>query len=123
MAGPGHGLPLRGRARATPRRACSTRPTSGRSLPFLDRIEYRIEKETIPNFNKFLQGYYDAGGVIRESFDKVVHEGGLSPEMAARGMRLEKSVDPSDQLPRLQHGRPGGGKLPPVSAVASCGRR
>ncbi|MGI9591290.1 MAG: ABC transporter substrate-binding protein [Myxococcota bacterium] len=67
----------------------------GRSLPFLDRIEYRIEKETIPHFNKFLQGYYDASGVIRESFDKVVQEGGLSPEMAAQGMRLEKSVDPA----------------------------
>jgi oligopeptide transport system substrate-binding protein len=67
----------------------------GRSLPFLDRIEYRIEKETIPHFNKFLQGYYDASGVIRESFDKVVHEGGLSDDMKARGMRLEKSVDPA----------------------------
>ncbi|MEE9608311.1 MAG: ABC transporter substrate-binding protein [Myxococcota bacterium] len=66
----------------------------GRPLPFLDRIEYRIEKETIPYFNKFLQGYYDASGIIRESFDVVIHEGDLSPEMAALGMRLEKAVDP-----------------------------
>jgi oligopeptide transport system substrate-binding protein len=66
----------------------------GEPLPFLDRIEFRMEKEAIPAFNKFLQGYYDASGVIHESFDKVVHEGGLSPEMAARGMELEKSVDP-----------------------------
>ena len=66
----------------------------GAPLPFLDRIEFRMEKEDIPAFNKFLQGYYDASGVIHESFDKVVHEGGLSPEMAARGMKLEKSVDP-----------------------------
>jgi ABC-type transport system substrate-binding protein len=66
----------------------------GRPLPFLDRIEYRVEKETIPTFNKFLQGYYDASGIIQESFDKVVHEGGLSPEMEALGMRLEKAVDP-----------------------------
>jgi len=66
----------------------------GQPLPFLDRIEFRMEKEDIPAFNKFLQGYYDASGVIHESFDKVVHEGGLSPEMAARGMKLEKSVDP-----------------------------
>jgi ABC-type transport system substrate-binding protein len=66
----------------------------GEPLPFLDRIEYRIEKETIPTFNKFLQGYYDASGIIQESFDKIVHEGGLSPEMAGLGMRLEKAVDP-----------------------------
>jgi ABC-type transport system substrate-binding protein len=66
----------------------------GRSLPFLDRIDYRIEKETIPVFNKFLQGYYDAAGIIRESFDKVVREGRLSDEMAARGVRLVKSVNP-----------------------------
>jgi ABC-type transport system substrate-binding protein len=66
----------------------------GKPLPFLDRIEFRLEKESIPTFNKFLQGYYDAGGVIRESFDKVVSEGRLSPEMAARGMELVKSVDP-----------------------------
>jgi len=67
----------------------------GQPLPFIERIEFRMEKEDIPAFNKFLQGYYDASGIIRESFDKVVHEGGLSPEMAALGMRLEKSVDPT----------------------------
>jgi ABC-type transport system substrate-binding protein len=66
----------------------------GRPLPFLDRVEFRIEKEDIPTFNKFLQGYYDASGILQESFDKIVHEGGLSPEMEARGMQLEKTVDP-----------------------------
>ena len=66
----------------------------GRPLPFLDRVEFRIEKEDIPTFNKFLQGYYDASGIIRESFDEMVHEGGLSPELQALGMRLEKGVDP-----------------------------
>jgi len=66
----------------------------GRALPFLDRVEFRIEKEDIPIFNKFLQGYYDSSGIVQESFDKIVHEGGLSPEMAARGMQLEKTVDP-----------------------------
>ncbi|MFQ5418688.1 MAG: ABC transporter substrate-binding protein, partial [Myxococcota bacterium] len=66
----------------------------GQPLPFLDRIDFRMEKEHIPAFNKFLQGYYDAAGVIHESFDKIIHEGGLSEEMEARGMKLEKSVDP-----------------------------
>jgi oligopeptide transport system substrate-binding protein len=66
----------------------------GKPLPFLERIEFRVEKESIPQFNKFLQGYYDASGIIQESFDRAVHEGDLSPGMAARGMRLVKSVDP-----------------------------
>ncbi|MCS5637630.1 MAG: ABC transporter substrate-binding protein [Myxococcota bacterium] len=67
----------------------------GRPLPFIERIEFRREKEAIPYFNKFLQGYYDAAGVIKESFDKVIHEGGLSDEMRASGISLEKSVEPS----------------------------
>ena len=67
----------------------------GQPLPFIERIEFRREKEAIPYFNKFLQGYYDAAGVIKESFDKVIHEGGLSDEMQASGISLEKSVEPS----------------------------
>jgi oligopeptide transport system substrate-binding protein len=67
----------------------------GRPLPFLERVELRLDKETIPAFTKFLQGYYDASGIIEESFDRVIHEGGLSPEMAALGMRLERTVIPS----------------------------
>jgi ABC-type transport system substrate-binding protein len=67
----------------------------GQSLPFIGRVELRREKEPIPYFNKFLQGYYDSAGVIKESFDKVIHDGGLSQEMRAAGISLEKSVEPS----------------------------
>jgi ABC-type transport system substrate-binding protein len=67
----------------------------GRPLPFIEQVELRYEKETIPAFNKFLQGYYDATGIIQESFDQIVHEGNLSPEMQALGMQLEKSVTPA----------------------------
>ncbi len=66
----------------------------GRPLPFLERIEFRLEKESIPAFTKFLQGYYDASGIIKESFDRVIREDALSPEMAALGMQLERSVTP-----------------------------
>jgi ABC-type transport system substrate-binding protein len=66
----------------------------GRPLPFLDRIEYRREKEDIPAFTKFLQGYYDASGIPKEQFTRLVHEGALSDEMARRGMRLTKAVAP-----------------------------
>lgn len=68
---------------------------AGRQIPFLDRIKFYREKEDIPRFNKFLQGYYDNGGIIKESFDAVVQGGRLSPEMQARGMRLDKEVEPT----------------------------
>ncbi|HXK24186.1 MAG TPA: ABC transporter substrate-binding protein [Myxococcota bacterium] len=64
----------------------------GKPLPFLERIEFRREKEDIPAFTKFLQGYYDLSGIPQESFDRMVHEGALSPEMSAQGMRLAKAV-------------------------------
>jgi len=67
----------------------------GRRMPFIDRIYFSRERESIPRFNKFLQGYYDNGGIIKESFDTVVQDDRLSPEMAAKGMRLDKSVEPS----------------------------
>ena len=67
----------------------------GRPLPFLERIESRREKESIPRFNKFVQGYYDASGVIKESFDSVIENDRLSPTMKDRGVRLERSVAPS----------------------------
>ena len=65
---------------------------AGRSLPFIDRVEVYREKESIPRFNKFLQGYYDASGIIKESFDRVVQEDALSPDMLAKGVTLGKSV-------------------------------
>jgi ABC-type transport system substrate-binding protein len=67
----------------------------GKPLPFIERLEFRREKEPIPRFNKFIQGYYDVSGIIKESFDRVIVDDRLSPEMDALGMRLEKSVDPS----------------------------
>lgn len=68
---------------------------AGRRLPFLDEIRFTREKESIPRFNKFLQGYYDDSGIIKESFDAVIVDGSLSPEMQARGIRLDKEVEPS----------------------------
>jgi ABC-type transport system substrate-binding protein len=68
---------------------------AGRRLPFLDQVRFTREKESIPDFNKFLQGYYDAGGIIKESFDAIVVNGHLSPEMQERGMRLDKEVEPT----------------------------
>ncbi len=65
---------------------------AGKPLPFLERVDFRREKESIPAFTKFLEGYYDSSGIVRESFDKMVRDERLSPEMSALGMQLDKSV-------------------------------
>ena len=66
----------------------------------IDKIVLSREKENIPYWNKFLQGYVDASGIASDSFDQAVQFGGggdiqLTDEMRARGIRLLTSVRPS----------------------------
>ncbi|WP_396957774.1 ABC transporter substrate-binding protein [Nitrosomonas sp.] len=73
---------------------------AGKSLPFIDKIVYSREKESIPYWNKFLQGYYDASGIGSDSFDQAVQitgqgEATITDEMEAQGIRLETAVAPS----------------------------
>ena len=73
---------------------------AGRPLPVLDRAVYSLEKETIPRWNKFLQGYYDGSGIASDSFDQAVQfnaggEAALTDAMRARGIGLATSVDTS----------------------------
>lgn len=67
----------------------------GQPLPFLEGVEIVHEKESIPGFNKFLQGYYDYAEIIEETFDQVVAEGGLTPAMVDMGVHLSKEPDPA----------------------------
>jgi oligopeptide transport system substrate-binding protein len=39
-------------------------------------VVFTREKESIPYWNKFLQGYYDASGVSSDNFDQAVQMGG-----------------------------------------------
>lgn len=73
---------------------------SGQKLPFVDRVEMILEKETIPYWNKFLQGYYDASGLASDNFDQAVQFGGqgnaeLTADMRAKGIGLETAVSAS----------------------------
>ncbi len=68
---------------------------AGRPLPFLDRVELRMEKEPLPAFTKFLQGYYDLSQIVEEQFDQIVPEGSLSPELKERGLKLATTVVPA----------------------------
>ena len=69
----------------------------GKPLPFIDQAVYSREKESIPYWNKFLQGYYDASGISSDSFDQAVRLGvggdvQLSDEMREKGISLLTSV-------------------------------
>lgn len=45
---------------------------AGKPLPLVDKAVYSLEKETIPYWSKFLQGYYDSSGISSDSFDQAV---------------------------------------------------
>jgi ABC-type transport system substrate-binding protein len=68
----------------------------GQVMPFIDKVVFTREKEQIPYWNKFLQGYYDASGISSDSFDQAVQvtagEVTLSDEMRAQGIVLSTSV-------------------------------
>ncbi|HWT53362.1 MAG TPA: ABC transporter substrate-binding protein, partial [Rhodocyclaceae bacterium] len=75
----------------------------GKALPFIDKVVFTREKEQIPYWNKFLQGYYDASGISSDSFDQAVQVGGggdvtLTDDMQAQGIRLITSVAVSDMF-------------------------
>ena len=70
---------------------------AGKPIPFIDKVVFSLEKEQIPYWNKFLQGYYDASSISSDTFDQAVQFTGqgdvtLSDEMLERGIRLETSV-------------------------------
>lgn len=74
---------------------------AGKPMPFVDRVVYSLEQETIPYWNKFLQGYYDVSGISSDSFDQAVRigaqgEASLTESMRAKGIRLDTSVATSN---------------------------
>ena len=70
---------------------------AGKPIPFIDEVVFSREKEDIPYWNKFLQGYYDSSGITSDSFDQAVRislegDARVTPEMEEKGIRLETSV-------------------------------
>ncbi len=70
---------------------------AGKSLPLIEQVIFSLEKETIPYWNKFLQGYYDASGISSDSFDQAVQmsvggEASVTDQMQAHGIALSTSV-------------------------------
>ncbi|MEC4749916.1 ABC transporter substrate-binding protein [Methylomicrobium sp. Wu6] len=72
---------------------------AGKPLPFIDKVVVTLEKETIPNWSKFLQGYYDSSGIASDSFDQAIQFTGggvtLTDSLKEKGIRLYTSVETS----------------------------
>lgn len=72
---------------------------AGAPLPFIDSAIYSLEKESIPYWNKFLQGYYDASGISSDSFGEAIRidregEPHLTDTMRERNIKLQTGVTP-----------------------------
>lgn len=69
---------------------------AGKRLPFIDGYVLRNEKEAIPRWNKFLQGYYDRSVVLADTFDSSIKmtatDAELSPELQAQGVGFSKML-------------------------------
>ncbi|MDX8386192.1 MAG: ABC transporter substrate-binding protein [Gallionella sp.] len=70
---------------------------AGKSLPLIEQVIFSLEKEAIPYWNKFLQGYYDASGISSDSFDQAVQmsvggQAAVTEEMQGHGISLSTSV-------------------------------
>ena len=73
---------------------------AGKPMPFVEQAVFKLEKESIPYWNKFLQGYYDTSGISSDSFDQAVQIGAqgeatLTDEMKKKAIRLVTSVGTS----------------------------
>ena len=71
----------------------------GKPLPFLEEVVFVLEKEAVPRWHKFLQGYYDSSGIGSDVFDQAIQVAPttgieLTPELQAKGLRLTTSVAP-----------------------------
>ena len=102
---------------------------AGKALPMIDKVVFTLEKETIPYWNKFLQGYYDASGISSDSFDQAVQvsvggETSVSDAMREQGITLSTSVATSTMYTGFNWLDPvvgGGGCDTLLAKPADCG--
>ncbi|HLB55704.1 MAG TPA: ABC transporter substrate-binding protein [Coxiellaceae bacterium] len=75
-------------------------PTTYEPMPAVDKVILSLDKESIPRWNKFLQGYYDRSGITADSFDSAIRlnkngQPELTQAMKEKGIRLETTINPS----------------------------
>jgi len=73
---------------------------AGKKLPLIDQIVFSLEKENVPYWDKFLQGYYDRSGISSDNFNTALGTSGsnglhLSQALHDKGVKLLVSSRPS----------------------------
>ena len=68
-----------------------TKERAGTPIAQFDRIECYKEIEKVPQFGKFLQGYYDNNQLPPEKMGEAIANQDLSPKMKELGVELQKS--------------------------------
>jgi ABC-type transport system substrate-binding protein len=107
---------------------------AGRRLPLIGEAVYSLEKEDIPEWGKFLQGYYDSSGISSDTFDQAIRMGpdgqpDLSPRMRERGIELATAVRASisymgfNMLDPVVGGNDCGAPEPPPGVDGAAPRR
>ncbi len=69
-------------------------------IPFIPKAVYKLEKEYIPRWNKFLQGYYDISGISSDTFDSAVvfsdtGSPSASEALGTKGIILRTNIEPT----------------------------
>jgi len=100
-----------GRARYDAMKAAGLLADVGQPLPMVDRLVLRLERESIPRWNKFLQGYYDSQSIPNDVFDQAVRlssqgDTSITDAMASRGIRLLSSYPTQTQFLVFNMGDP-----------------
>lgn len=69
-------------------------------IPSVAKVNYTLERENIPFWNKFLQGYYDISAISSDNFNSAIQFSPhgmpeISPRLREQNIRLETTVSPS----------------------------
>lgn len=73
---------------------------AGQLLPFIDKFVFTLEKESIPRWNKFLQGYYDQSAIGADSFEEAIQiapngQPETTPLLKSKNIRLQTDTTTS----------------------------
>lgn len=70
------------------------------TIPKVEQVVLTLDKESIPRWHKFLQGYYDRSGIGSDSYEQAIEldqvgDAALTQDMKEKNLQLEKAVAPS----------------------------
>ncbi len=97
------------------------RPLAGHALPLVDEVQITLFREQLPIWLLTRQGYLDRMGVMESTFNSIVTANKeLSPEFAARGMKLIRVQEVSSFYLNFNMTDPVLGKNKKLRQALSC---